>query len=222
MGKPAPERTTEGGGDAAVDEGRSARKRRAIRDAARTLFLQQGFAGTSMDDVAALAVVSKQTVYKHFLDKQRLFIDVITREISHAEERTRAMVDALPDSDDIERDLRTFARQHVRDVVDPEIMQMRRIIIGEADRFPDLARAWCASAPERAHATLAERFQELGRRGHLRLDDPLMAAEHFNYLVLSAPLNKAMFYADAQFSSGELERYADEGVRVFLAAYGAR
>ena len=66
-------------------EGRSARKRRAIMDAARNLFLRNGFAATSMDDVAALAAVSKQTVYKHFADKQRLFTEFIGSDIAHVE-----------------------------------------------------------------------------------------------------------------------------------------
>ena len=52
------------------DEGRSARKRRAILEAATTRFLRNGYRGTSMDEIAARAAVSKQTVYKHFADKE--------------------------------------------------------------------------------------------------------------------------------------------------------
>ena len=52
------------------DQRRSARKRRAILDAAATTFLSNGYLGTSMDEIAALAHVSKQTVYKHFADKR--------------------------------------------------------------------------------------------------------------------------------------------------------
>jgi TetR/AcrR family transcriptional regulator, mexJK operon transcriptional repressor len=55
------------------EEGRSARKRRAIMEAATTVFLGKGYLGTSMDEIAALAAVSKQTVYKHFADKEGLF-----------------------------------------------------------------------------------------------------------------------------------------------------
>jgi AcrR family transcriptional regulator len=54
------------------DQGRSARKRSAILEAATTVFLDNGYLGTSMDEIAALARVSKQTVYKHFADKERL------------------------------------------------------------------------------------------------------------------------------------------------------
>jgi len=190
-------------------------------EAARTVFLRKGYDGASMDDVAALAAVSKQTVYKHFADKKRLFTAIITSDISATETLTHAMVAALPDSEDIEKDLRRFARQHITDVTQPHLIQLRRIIIAEAERFPELARTWYASGPERAHATLADQFQALARRGLLRVDDPLLAAQHFNWLILSIPLNKAMFHgSETEFSHGELERYADAGVRVFLAAYG--
>jgi TetR/AcrR family transcriptional regulator, mexJK operon transcriptional repressor len=201
--------------------GRTAAKRRAIRDAARELFLRNGYAGTSMDEVAALARVSKQTVYKQFADKAQLFADIVIGDIAEAEDRTRAMVDALPDSDDFEAALRRFARQHVADVLRPQLIQLRRTIIGEAARFPALARIWWENGPQRGHATLAERFQRAAEQGHLRLDDPLLAAQHFNWLVLSIPLNAAMFLGDqATLTTAELNRVADEGVRVFLAAYG--
>ena len=208
------------GGGFAVS-GRSARKRRAIVEAARAVFLRKGYGGASMDEVAALAAVSKQTVYKHFSGKQQLFTAIITGDIDATEMLTHAMVAALPDSDDLEEDLRQFARQHLDEVLQPHLIQLRRIIIAEAERFPELARTWYASGPERAHATLAEQFRALARRGLLRVDDPLLAAQHFNWLILSIPMNKAMFHgSDTGFPPEELERYADEGVRVFLAAYG--
>ena len=189
--------------------------------AARTVFLREGYDGTSMDEVAALAAVSKQTVYKHFADKKRLFTAIITSDISASEASTHAVVAALSDSEDIEKDLRQFARRHVIEVMQPHLIQLRRIIIAEAERFPELARTWYASGPERAHAVLADQFRSLAGRGLLRMEDPLLAAQHFNWLILSVPLNKAMFSGtSADFTPGELERYADEGVRVFLAAYG--
>jgi len=214
---------TEGGGNGFAASGRSARKRRAIVDAARAVFLRKGYGGASMDEIAALAAVSKQTVYKHFAGKQQLFTAIITGDIDATETLTHAMVASLADSDDLDEDLRHFARQHIVEVLQPHLIQLRRIIIAEAERFPELARTWYASGPERAHATLAEQFQALARRGLLRVDDPLLAAQQFNWLILSIPLNRAMFHgSDTGSPPGELERYADEGVRVFLAAYGSR
>jgi AcrR family transcriptional regulator len=171
-----------------------------------------------MDDVAARAAVSKQTVYKHFADKERLFTAIITGDIQETEGLSRSLVDALPQTQDLERDLREFARRHVADVMQPHLVRMRRILIGEADRFPELAAAWYARGPERAHATFAAWFTTLAERGLLHVPDPLLAAEHFNWLILSIPLNRAMF-SDVEEPSDRLEYYADEAVRVFLAAY---
>jgi TetR/AcrR family transcriptional regulator, mexJK operon transcriptional repressor len=53
-----------------MTEDRSARKRRIVVDAATTLFLRHGYLGTSMDQIAAFAAVSKPTVYKFFPDKE--------------------------------------------------------------------------------------------------------------------------------------------------------
>lgn len=202
----------------APELGRSARKRQAILDAARALFLANGYGGTSMDDVAARAAVSKQTVYKHFADKERLFTAIITGDIQETEGLTQSLVDALPETRDLERDLREFARRHVVEVMQPHLVRMRRILIGEADRFPELAAAWYARGPERAHATFAAWFTRLAERGLLHVPDPLLAAEHFNWLILSIPLNRAMF-SDVEEPPDRLEYYADEAVRVFLAAY---
>ena len=66
------------------DDGRSARKRRAIVEAATTAFLRNGYLGTSMDEIAALAGVSKQTVYKHFADKERLFSEIVISTVNEA------------------------------------------------------------------------------------------------------------------------------------------
>lgn len=198
---------------------RSERKRQAILSAARERFLEKGYGDTSMDAVAAAAGVSKQTIYKHFADKERLFAAVLTTDIEQAEGRTAALVAVLADSDDVAAALRTFAREHIVEVLQPHLLRWRRLVIAEADRFPELARTWYDAGPAKAHATLAERFSALADRGLLRVPDPGLAAAHFNWLVLSVPLNEAMFGLALPGPSG-LRRYADEAVRVFLAAYG--
>jgi TetR/AcrR family transcriptional regulator, mexJK operon transcriptional repressor len=200
---------------------RSARKRQAILYAARELFLQKGYAGASMDEVAAVAEVSKVTIYKHFSDKHTLFVAVVTDAIDEAKASSQSLVDQLGNSTDIELDLRDFARRHVELVTQPHLVQMRRMIIAEAHRFPDLARAWHRIGPERGHATLGRQIDHLVARGQLQVPDSLLAAQLLNYLILSVPLNEAMFTGrDKPYSRRYLNRYADEAVRVFLAAYG--
>ena len=205
----------------AVEEGRSARKRSAIMEAATTLFLRKGYQGTNLDEVAAQATVSKQTVYKNFDDKQRLFSDIVLGITERAGDRFQAMTLALQDTDDLEKDLTEFAREYVALVVQPQALRLRRLVIGESGRFPELARTYYERAPDRAIAALASCLRRLAERGLLRVDDPQLAASHLAFLILSIPLDRAMFYGDdARFSATDLERFADEGVRVFLAAYG--
>jgi AcrR family transcriptional regulator len=200
--------------------GRSAQKRRAILSAAREVFLKHGYLGASMDEVAALAEVSKVTVYKHFSDKHSLFVAVVTAAIEEAEATSRSLVDNLGKSMDVEQDLRTFARRHVTVVTQPHLIQMRRVVIAESTRFPELARTWHHTGPERGHTRLAEQIEQLAQRGLLQVRDPLLAAQHLNYLILSIPLNEAMFAGpDRPYSRRQLHRYADEAVRVFMAAY---
>ncbi|MFI7576495.1 TetR/AcrR family transcriptional regulator [Micromonospora sp. NPDC049497] len=195
-------------------------KRQAILDAALAEFLEHGYVGAGMDRVAARAGASKVTVYAHFADKRSLFEAVFTRAITDAERAGAPFVAALAETDDLTRDLRMFAREHIATVTRPHLVQLRRMLIGEAGRFPELARAWHRAAPERGHATLAGVVARLSERGLLRAPDPLLAAQHLNYLILSIPLDEAMFAVREAHDDAELHRWADEAVGVFLAAYG--
>jgi TetR/AcrR family transcriptional regulator, mexJK operon transcriptional repressor len=191
-----------------------------IREAATELFLRNGYLGTSMDDVAARARVSKQTVYTHFDDKERLFTELVLGNTERVDEFVDEMGRLLEDTTDPERDLGELARRYVRTVVQPQVLQLRRLVIGEASRFPELARTYYERMPKRMVAALATHLERLASRGMLRVEDPQLAAEHFVALVLWIPLDRAMFVPDgATAPAPELERLADAGVRVFLATY---
>jgi AcrR family transcriptional regulator len=196
--------------------------RREIIEATKRLYLAKGYAGTSTDEVAALSAVSKHTIYRNFATKDDLIAAVITDTIALAEDQGAEEFDTLAESDNLPRDLQAFARQHIADVIQPEIMQLRRRIIGEVDRFPEQALAWYVAGPKRGHQKLKKCFERLQERGLLQIDDPELAAEQFNWLVLSIPLNAAMFDANAPFDMDKFNYYADDAVRVFLAAYGSQ
>ena len=205
-----------------VPERRSDRKRRAILEAASGLFLRNGYLGTSMDEIAADAAVSKQTVYKHFADKESLFREIVAVTVDDISDPNYAAVLALKDSGDIGADLRELARSQLARVMQPRLLQLRRLVIGETGRFPELGELFYERGPGRTIAALAAVFERLAQRGALVLDDPLLAAAHFNWLVMSIPLNRAMLLGDdSRPEAGELNRYADNGVSVFLAAYGS-
>jgi TetR/AcrR family transcriptional repressor of mexJK operon len=99
-------------------------------------------------------------------------------------------------------------------------MQLRRLVIGESGRFPELGRIFYEQGPGRTVAALAATFERLAARGLLCVDDPLLAAAQFNWLVMSAPLNHAMLLGDdGPPDPADIGRWAEDGVRTFLAAY---
>jgi AcrR family transcriptional regulator len=205
------------------DDRQSTRKRTAIVGAATTTFLHKGYLGTSMDEIAALAGVSKQTVYKHFADKERLFSEVVISTVNEASDPVHAEVLELRDSGDLAADLRDLARRQLTLVLQPKLMQLRRLVIAESARFPELGRAFYQQGPGRTITALAATFERLAARGLLAVDDAGLAASQFNWLVMSEPLNRAMLLGrDHAMTKRELERHADDGVRTFLAAYGTR
>ncbi|MEL5955212.1 TetR/AcrR family transcriptional regulator [Streptomyces sp. CLV115] len=173
-----------------------------------------------MDDIAKLAAVSKQTVYKHFADKEKLFSEIVLA----TTDRIDGMIDlvsAIPaDAGDLEENLTRLARQFLAALTRPQVLQLRRLIIANADAFPELGTAWYEQGFERVLVTLAETFRHLTEEGLLRTDDAMLAAHHFSGLLLWIPVNKAMFHGSTQHTEADLDHYAAAGVRAFLAAHG--
>ena len=202
---------------------RTRRTRAAIVEAATTLFLRHGYQGTSTDDIARLAAVSKRTVYNNFGDKERLFTEIILGITVTAERLADELVLELGQAEDVPAALHDAAHRLLDAVTRPLILQLRRLLIAEAGRFPDLARDYYRAAPGRVLGGLAAAIGSLAERGALVAPDPRRAAEHFAFLVLGATLDRAMFEGEQSVpSDAERRRTADDAARVFLAAYAAR
>jgi TetR/AcrR family transcriptional regulator, mexJK operon transcriptional repressor len=195
----------------------------AIREAAAILFLEKGYTGTSMDEIAAAARVSKQTIYTHFAGKEELFADLVLGNADRVDEFVSVIGRTLTGEGDLEAALRNLAHQYLRFVVRPDVLRLRRLIIGEASRFPDLARRYYELVPGRVYAALAAKFGEMRDRGLLRVDDSAVAAHHFAWLTLGLPLDRGMFYPiESPPHDRDLDHAASEAARVFVAAYGPR
>lgn len=201
---------------------RSELKRRAILDAAAELFLRQGYAATSMDQIAEHAAVSKQTVYAQFASKEALFVEM-ARALTHPPgDEVQAGMQELPAGKSLEQHLVAYAVRQLEIVKTPLLMQLRRLAIAEAERFPEVGQALHDAGPARAIAGLAQLFERWHREGLLQTPDPEVAATHFNWLIMADPVNRVMLLGgDALPSAAALKRHAKEAVRVFLAAYGA-
>jgi len=212
--------------DASVKDppaGRTAQKRKAIFDAATTVFLRSGYLGASVDEIALLADVSKQTIYKQFTSKEALFVAIVKGLTSDAGDIVHDAIPDLAPGGDLAAYLEDYAWRQLSIVLTPRLMQLRRVVIGEVGRFPELGKALYESGPQRAMAAMAGAIRRVADRGLLKIDDLAAAASHFNWLVMSAPLNQAMLLGDAGIPKpAALRRHAADAVRVFLAAYAVR
>ncbi|WP_246132825.1 TetR/AcrR family transcriptional regulator [Devosia ginsengisoli] len=207
--------------DVPVGAGRSERKRQAVLAAATETFLKAGYLGANMDEIAAMSGVSKQTVYKNFGSKEALFIEVVTSMTGAADLRVHTAPAEPESAAALERFLFDYAHRQLSVVMTPRLMQLRRLVIGEVSRFPDLARVLYERGPQRAMQVLAGIFGRLDRRALLACPEPEVAATNFNWLVMAEPVNRAMLMGDGELpDDAQLRVVAKEAVRVFLAAYG--
>jgi TetR/AcrR family transcriptional regulator, mexJK operon transcriptional repressor len=199
---------------------RSADKRSSILNAAAEIFLNGGFLGTSMDEIAAKARVAKQTVYAHFSSKRDLFVAMVSALTNQASDRVHVGVPEFHEGDDLKRYLTDYAVRQLQVVLTPRIIRLRRLVISEVLRFPELGEALYSGGPGRSIMSLAAIFERLAERGVLAIRNPSLAASQFNWLVMSAPLNRAMLLGDDAIpTASELQKHAAESVQLFLAAY---
>lgn len=201
---------------------RVVRSRAAVVDAARTLFLRQGYAGTTMAEIAAQGGLTKRTVYNNYADKHALFTQIVAEVIAYAEAFARSVRDDFAvgiTAANVQVALNDLGRRLALGIVRPEVIALRRLLIGEAREFPDLAATYFDRAPGQVLTALAEGFARLGRAGLLRRSDARMAAAQFAYLVAGEPLDRAVLVGTVPSRQHVLD-CAREGVATFLARYG--
>jgi TetR/AcrR family transcriptional repressor of mexJK operon len=176
-----------------------------------------------MDEIAAKACVSKQTIYKHFSDKDHLFTEIVLATTQRVDHVVGLVATTLNDTRDLAFDLGRLGRTFLEALMAEELLQIRRLVIANAERMPDLGRSWYEQGFARILATLASCFQSLAERRLLEIKDPLLAANHFAGMLLWIPVNEAMFTGNNKPSTkAELDRQAAAAVGAFIAAYGAR
>ncbi|MFE3452079.1 TetR/AcrR family transcriptional regulator [Nonomuraea sp. NPDC059194] len=203
-------------------EQRYARKRAEILAAASDVFTTHGYLGASMDAVATAAGASKRTVYQYFADKEELFSSVVLDAVDRGYEFFRPHILALADADadDLIEAFRRHARLTISGIMAPQVLRMRRLVMAEADRFPEIGREYYERSWVRTLDLLARTLARLDERGLLKIPNPERAAYMFTWLVVSMPLQRTAFMGNAaMYTQAELDDIADEAVRVFLAAH---
>jgi AcrR family transcriptional regulator len=192
-----------------------------ILDAARKMFLERGFEGASIDEIAEAARSGKATIYARFRDKRALFTDVVTRDILS---RIMEFKTGVPTGSTIEERLTSAASTLLHWGLDSERIALMRLAIAEARRFPDLASTVSRSARDLSTELGVRLLGELTQSDAVR-SLPAFAPERlattarfFLDLVAMPTLFRALFEVDLKTLDEEIDTHVPRSVAFFLAA----
>jgi AcrR family transcriptional regulator len=194
-------------------------KRQQIMEGARRVFLENGFDGASIGDIVRAAGVSKGTLYAYFPSKEKLFEALVI-------EDRRKQAEVLFVLDEAEADvgqvLFKLGFTFLDMLVQPESLAFLRIVIGAAQKFPEIGRAFYDAGPCYGTQRLSLYFQKLTKQNVLRVEDAELAAQQFLDLCKTGILIRMLLGQPDKPPRAEMERNVKSAVAVFLAAYGAR
>ena len=194
----------------------------SVVEAAASVFCREGYAGANIDLIAAEAGVSRQTVYNHHGDKEKLFVAVVRDLTERCNAGIFATIATFPDQPtDLESDLVAFAARMNRNCIcNRDGRFLRKLIQAEGERYPELFAEWREQGPGRTWSALAARFARLAFAGHLSIGDPDVAARQF-FALVNAEL-QITFMLGGVPTEEEVLRSATIGVRTFLGAFARK
>lgn len=195
-------------------EARRGPKRQQLIDGAYRVFMEHGFEGASVDEIARTAGASKATLYSYFPDKRQLFQAVVQSRCSRQGDVICIGLAGRP----IEERLGSMALTFARFLYSPEAQEMFRVCIAESGRFPELGRAFYEAGPAQARARLVEFFNDAKVQGDLAIEDPAVAADQFAALCKTGGFLRSLLGAPP-VPENEIEQIAREAVTTFLARY---
>jgi AcrR family transcriptional regulator len=191
----------------------AARLDETLKETALRLFLEQGYEATSVDEIAALAGTTKQTLYARFRSKDELFTTVLDWAMKRPDWPSPDPGEAdLPAG--LEAALLAVAESAVRRVLDPRMVALSRLAIAQAGRFPEVARTTYWMWPRKN--AVADLLRQHAAAGTVVVDDADLAAEHFLGMVAVTPARMASF--GVLHSPEEQRRRTEDAVRLFLRA----
>ena len=196
---------------------RKGRKFDQVVAGAREVFMADGFEGASVDKIASVANVSKATLYKYFPDKRQIFMQVAELE---CQRQSREAMDTIDTSAAPRAVLGQAGRHFLRFITSTFGLQIFRICVAEAERFPDLGRRFYASGPAVMRREMAQYFEEATGRGELAVEDYLLASDQFGELCKAQLWIRLVFGVTDSVSPAEIDRVVDAAVETFMARYG--
>jgi TetR/AcrR family transcriptional regulator, mexJK operon transcriptional repressor len=201
-----------------TEDPRITRSRELILRAAATVFLERGYSATTVDGIAAVAGVAKRTVYNLYADKDALFRATVLESIATADRFSNSLADTVRAVSDPGGELPAMGVRLAESVLLGPVLPLRRLLIMESGRFPELASEYRDRAPEAVMRAIAELFAGLMAEGLLRRAEPALAAEHFAFLVMGADLDRGMF-EQRPLGRSRVRARARAGADAFLRAY---
>lgn len=185
----------------------------ALLDTARDVFLEFGYAGTSMDEVARRARISKASLYREHASKSALYGAVVRHWALAGRDAMRPALEELKASPDLRRGLVALGETMRTGILSPPVVAMRRLVIAEAAAHPDVAEDYLAQSWDANIRNLAEALTDLSTRHGLVVDDADALASEFTWLVVGAPLNAGLLGVRAKALP------VARAVDLFLAGY---
>jgi TetR/AcrR family transcriptional repressor of mexJK operon len=155
-------------------------KREAIMVAARDLFLSKSYEGVSMAAIAAVAGVSKLTLYSHFADKAALFQEVISAKCQeHTNEKIYQDAGRLP----IRQALQMIGEAFVHLVFSDDAICLYRMMMQNAPGQAAINQLFYEAGPQQICSHIASLLATLAPANALVMADPRKAASHFIFLL---------------------------------------
>ncbi len=191
-------------------------RREAILAIAHDVFLEHGFEGASMSQVAARLGGSKGTLYSYFDSKEALFEALVAESCA---QRGPAMFDVNVGLPMVER-LTAIARAYIELVGSEWSVRMLQVVAAEARRRPEVGRLFYDAGPGAAVLRLSAELDDFAAAGLLRLDDSRRAAETFGILCRGTLHLQRMLGQAPVPTPAVIEREAARAVAQFLRLYG--
>jgi TetR/AcrR family transcriptional regulator, mexJK operon transcriptional repressor len=187
-----------------------------LLDVAARLFLEKGYEGTSVGEIARRANASKETLYSRYPTKKDLFTAVMQR---RAEEGFQILTDVVHSSKPVDDALRSYARILIFPLVDKETLRLLRAIIGNAETLPEPAEAFWATGPTRVYEIVSEMIQSRMARGDLRKADPVQAMHFFVASCTGRFWSQGLLAVQPKVTKAEVNAYIEQVIQAFLAIY---
>ncbi|WP_336153464.1 TetR/AcrR family transcriptional regulator [Acinetobacter pittii] len=191
-------------------------KRARILQAAKAIFLKSGYHGTSMNQIAQEAGVTKLTVYNHFQDKVNLFICAITET---CEETLCTKQFDLDTSADFYQTLFIVCSRALQIIYSPEALKLDHVLLELAAEQNPLALQFFEASHTRMENQLAEFFQKAAQLGFIQADDPIYQTELLLTLLLGVRHHKVLQGITAAPNAQELEQIIRDAINLFLLKY---